>query len=231
MPPTVRQRQIATAGTLGVTIAATFGLTPNPGSLLVGFCNLRKGATQVAWPAGWTERATIDQQAPAAAGGNGSAEGMSIATRVAAGGEPTLITCSGGSFDRRMLQIYEVIAGAYVNALLAQATGPYPWAGITPPANQPALLLGIVHWFEATGRSTSPVPYVFEQEQAANTGSDSDFTSGWSRAIPLADGNPYTASTPLAAVGSAFGTAGVVAITAAGGEALRFGGEPGGGFW
>lgn len=227
--PTIVQKAQGQAGTAGVSISATFGATPTAGNLLVGFCNMVAVGTPASWPAGWTEVATKPESHPAGS----HCEGMSIATRVAGAGEPTLVTVGGPNFDRRSLQLVEVAGGTYDQVVPIGVNGP-TWVDIpplTPPAGHAILLLAQVHWCEAVGRGVDPVGYALEQEQAPNTGGNSVRATNWSRAIPAAAG-AYTGRSNTSGAGI-FGTGGQVSIDGGGSAAFgtRDHGEPGGGVW
>jgi PKD repeat protein len=214
--PVLVQKKQAVAGTSGSSISVTLDSAPTEGNLLVGFCNLRKGGTGVTWPTGWTEVASIDQQGSTAAGGNGSADGQSIATRVVEAGESATVTASGGTFTRRMIQVYEISGGEFssVNQIQDAFGEIIEMAPVTPAAGVDALLIAVFEWFEAVSRTGSASGYSLSQEDAANTGDDSDYISGWTQDVTSATGDPYASSITTAS--AQYGTSGQVAIIASG---------------
>lgn len=224
--PSIVQKASGFASVLGTSIAATFGVAPTAGNLLIGFTNMVAVGTPASWPAGWFEVATLPQQTP----GGSNGEGMSIATRIAGAGEPTLVTVNGPNFDRRSIHIFEIAGGSYGTVAMTQTPGSTTVniPAIGPPAGAAALLLGQVHWAEAVARLGDPVAYVQETETVPNTGGHSVRCTTWSRAIAAATGGPYSGVATTTGAGI-IGTGAQVSITSGGVPASR--GEPGGSLW
>ena len=168
--PTVVQSASSEIHVAGSSLAASFGVAPTNGNLLVAI--LASGTNRSPVLAGWTKEVVEISTSPTV---------QTVWWKVAGAGEsPTVTVTISGTVATTSLVIMEVANGAWQRYATTNVRTPI--ASVTPDTGVDCLLIASVISYQGYGITAAPTSYTLVADQISNTGSNSTRLGVWRRA-------------------------------------------------